>query len=193
MGSSGAFLSSSRILPLLRTKCSFVSGAGPGPHLPLRRRAVTTPCLTAFRNTRPNTNSRGRPLPGLQSLTGGPPPDPRTPFPFRETSPAPLLPRLREPHPLPTPKTPGRATVVQHPASKHLRDPARLLLPLKAARPRHPEPTPQGPYRIAAGSPARQEVAAPAPDEPSWSAGGHGASWSRPGHRLHLSWGAAFA
>lgn len=138
MGSSGAFLSSSRILPLLRTKCSFVSGAGPGPHLPLRRRAVTTPCLTAFRNTRPNTNSRGRPLPGLQSLTGGPPPDPRTPFPFRETSPAPLLPRLREPHPLPTPKTSGRATVVQHPASKTPERSRSPALPPKSCAPQAP-------------------------------------------------------
>lgn len=136
MGSSGSLSILLRILPLLRTKCSFVSGAGPEPHLLSEDRHTHSLPYRFPEHTPTNTNSRARPLPGPQSLTGGPT-RPRTPFPFRETSLTPLLPRLREPHPLPTPKTSGRATVVQHPASKHLRDPARLLFPLKAARPRH--------------------------------------------------------
>lgn len=137
----------------------------------------------------PKHKLEGQTAPRPSVTNRRPPTRPQDPFPIQRDKPSSFTsptPRATPPsytenfgtrHRRPTPclQTPERS-----------RSPA---LPLKAARPRHPEPTPQGPYQIAAGSPARQEVAAPAPDEPSWSAGGHGASWSRPGHQLHLSGG----
>ena len=162
-------------------------GQGPGPHLPLRTQATTTPPHLCPEHT-PKHELSGQTPPRPSVTPGGSLQDPCPPrdkpisilsLTLRATPPcyaANLGTRHRRP--IPRPQTPDGS------CSPAL--PRKLRAPGTRCR---PKPDPQGLYRVAGGSrsPARPAVAAPARKEPSCSGRRHAASCSRPGQRLHHS------